>query len=106
VGRSGRSNWLASSRECRPATRLPNDLASLTSDLKFELLPETVRCTRPFSQARTIEVTRTGQVSHKTGHNAVGRFPEPGGQERVPKRTDQPRGIDSELETRNRNDHH
>jgi Putative transposase len=36
-----------------------------------------LRC--PFSQARMIEVTEAGKVIYKTEHNAVGRFPEPGG---------------------------
>jgi hypothetical protein len=38
-----------------------------------------LRC--PFSQARMIQVTEAGKVIHKTEHNAVGRFPEPGDEE-------------------------
>ena len=38
-----------------------------------------LRC--PFSQARMIEVTAAGQVLYQSEHNALGRFPEPGGGE-------------------------
>jgi hypothetical protein len=38
-----------------------------------------LRC--PFSQARLIEVTEAGKVIYNTEPNAVGRFPEPGGEE-------------------------
>jgi hypothetical protein len=34
-----------------------------------------LRC--PFSQARMIDVTEEGKVLYKSGHNRMGRFPEP-----------------------------